>query len=165
MKWKNYFAGIAGLLLLLALDQLTKKLAVLYLKGKNAFPVISDIFELEYLENHGAAFGMFQNKRFFLLLFAIAILSLLIVLYVRLPLEKRYYPLHFTTILLCAGAIGNMIDRVFLGYVIDFLYFKWINFPIFNVADCYVVIAAFFSFFLVCFYYKDEDFTFLKRKS
>lgn len=164
MKWKNYFAGIAGLLLLLGFDQLTKRLAVMYLKGKKAFPLIQNVFELEYLENHGAAFGMLQNQRIFLLLFTVAILVILIVLYSRMPFEKRYMPLRFAGVLIGAGAIGNMLDRIFLGYVVDFLYFKWINFPVFNVADCYVVVAAFFLFLLVCFYYKDEDFAFLKRK-
>lgn len=164
MKWKNYLVGIAALFLLLGFDQLTKSLAVTHLKNKDAFPIIKGIFELEYLENHGAAFGMFQNQRVFLLLFTALILGLVIFFYLKLPFEKRYLPLRFAGILIGAGAVGNMIDRIVLGYVVDFLYFKWIHFPIFNVADCYVVVAAFFSFFLVCFYYKDEDFEFLKKK-
>ena len=56
-----------------------------------------------------------------------------------------------------AGAVGNMIDRISQGYVVDFLYFKLINFPIFNVADCYVTIAAACLVILIMFYYKDED--------
>jgi signal peptidase II len=64
-------------------------------------------------------------------------------------------------VVLTAGALGNMIDRMFHGYVIDFLYFKLINFPIFNVADCYVCISAFLFFLAIMFYYKDGDFRFL----
>ena len=56
-----------------------------------------------------------------------------------------------------SGAAGNLIDRVSQGYVVDFLYFKLIDFPIFNVADCYVVIAAFAAVFCIMFYYNDED--------
>lgn len=164
MKWRKYISGIIWLFLLLGFDQLTKWLAVKHLKNQEAFPVIRDIFELEYLENHGAAFGMFQNQRVFLLLFTIIILSLVVFLYLKLPFEKKYLPLRWSGILIGAGAVGNMIDRITLGYVVDFFYFKWINFPIFNVADCYVVIAASVSFFLICFYYKDEDFAFLKKK-
>ena len=59
--------------------------------------------------------------------------------------------------LICSGAIGNMIDRVSRGYVVDFFYFKLINFPIFNVADCYVTVAAFLLIVLIFFYYKEEE--------
>lgn len=164
MKWKNYLLGITGLILLLGFDQLTKKLAVTHLKGKPAIPILKDIFELQYLENHGAAFGLMQNQRGLLLGFTIIILILLIVFYLKLPFEKHFLPLRFVGIMIGAGAIGNMIDRFVQSYVIDFLYFKLIDFPIFNVADCYVVVAAFIAFFLIGFYYKDEDFAFLKKK-
>lgn len=164
MKWKSYLLGIIGLLLFLGLDQLTKSLAVSHLKGKAAFPVIDGIFELQYLENHGAAFGVMQNQRGLLLGFTIIILVLLALLYLKLPFTKRYLPLRVAGVLIGAGAVGNMIDRLAQGYVIDFLYFKLIDFPVFNVADCYVVTAAFLAFFLIGFYYKDEDFAFLKRQ-
>lgn len=67
-------------------------------------------------------------------------------------------------VFIAAGAVGNMIDRLFYGYVIDFFYFSLIDFPIFNVADCYVVVAAFFAAILVGFYYKEEELTFWKRE-
>ena len=67
-------------------------------------------------------------------------------------------------VLLASGAIGNMADRAIYGYVTDFLYFELIDFPIFNVADCYVVIAAFTAAFYILFYYKDEDFEIFKLK-
>ena len=66
-------------------------------------------------------------------------------------------PLALCLMMVCAGAVGNMIDRVSQGYVVDFLYFKLINFPIFNVADCYVTIAAASLVLLIMFHYKDED--------
>ena len=60
--------------------------------------------------------------------------------------------------MITAGALGNMIDRVAKGYVVDFFYFKLINFPIFNVADIYVTTATALLLIVMCFYYKDEDF-------
>jgi len=163
MKWKRYVIGLAGLLLLLGADRLTKGLAVTHLKGQEAIPVIKGVFELQYLENHGAAFGLLQNQRLLLLGFTILILGLLVFVYLKLPFSNRYLPIRLMGILIGAGALGNMIDRLFQGYVVDFLYFRLIDFPIFNVADCYVVVAAFGAFFLIAFYYKDEDFTFMKE--
>lgn len=63
-----------------------------------------------------------------------------------------------------AGALGNFIDRTLQGYVIDFFYFKWINFPIFNVADIYVTTAVILLLVLVLFYYKEEELDFIGRK-
>lgn len=78
---------------------------------------------------------------------------------------KKYMPLRICSILLIAGAVGNLIDRVRLNYVIDFFYFKLIDFPIFNVADCYVVVACIIFAFLILFYYKeDSDFDFLRKQ-
>ena len=83
-------------------------------------------------------------------------------LYGRLPHERKYIPLRICAVLVCAGAVGNMIDRVRLNYVIDFLYFNLIDFPIFNVADCYVVIACILFIILIFFYYKDSDLDFFR---
>ena len=75
----------------------------------------------------------------------------------KMPSDGKYRPLAVCLMMISAGAVGNMIDRVSQGYVVDFLYFKLINFPIFNVADCYVTIGAACLVFLIMFYYKDED--------
>ncbi|MDD7403056.1 MAG: signal peptidase II [Butyribacter sp.] len=164
MQLKKYTFGILGVVCFIVFDQLTKLWAILNLEGTQGIPVIPDVFELQYLENHGAAFGILQNQRWLLLIISFLILILLCAVYAKIPEGKRFLPLKAVSILLAAGAIGNMIDRILMGYVIDFLYFKLIHFPVFNVADCYVVIAAFAAFFLICFYYKDEDFNFLKKK-
>ena len=76
---------------------------------------------------------------------------------IRMPLTKKYVPLTICMLMVMSGAIGNMIDRVTNGYVVDFLYFRLINFPIFNVADCYVTVSAFVLVLLFMFYYKEED--------
>lgn len=164
MKWKREIIGAVLFLILLGIDQLGKSMAVTHLKDNAAVPLIKGVFELQYLENHGAAFGMLQKQRGFLLCFTVVILVVLVFLYWKLPDGKRYLPLRLIGILTGAGAVGNLIDRMMQGYVIDFFYFKLIDFPVFNVADCYVVVAAFLLFFLICFYYKDEDFDFLKKK-
>ena len=73
-------------------------------------------------------------------------------------LEKRFFFMNAICVLFFAGAIGNFIDRVMHNYVVDFFYFSLIDFPIFNVADIYVTVAAFAMIFLGLFYYKEEDF-------
>ena len=84
----------------------------------------------------------------------------------KLPDEKKFVPLRICITLITAGAAGNLIDRVVQGYVVDFLYFILIDFPIFNVADCYVVIACILFIVLILFYYKDDnDFEFLNFKN
>ncbi len=153
---KKYIFGLAGFIILLAADRLTK-LAALSIKGTDGISVIKGVFSFLYLENHGAAFGVLQNQRFFLLLLTFIILVVVIAAYIKIPFTKRYIPMGMLLILLVAGATGNMIDRIINGYVIDFLYFELIDFPIFNVADCYVVVSTVIAAFLIMFYYNDED--------
>ena len=154
--------GFAGALLF---DQFTKYMAVIKLKDQTPFVLIDGVFELRYLENRGAAFGMMQDMRFLLAAGAVIVCGLIVYLYLRMPEKRRYLPLRICAVLLCAGAAGNMIDRIRLGYVIDFFYFRLIDFPIFNVADCYVVAACIVFALLVLFYYREEeDFSFLSRE-
>lgn len=149
-------AAIA-MLFFIAFDQVTKYLAIVYLKGTNGIALIPDVFHLYYLENHGVAFGMFQGKLWFFLPFTIVITLIMMFLYCKVPDTKRYVPIRLCIVLIASGAIGNIIDRIVHQYVVDFLYFKLINFPIFNVADCYVVIAVIIFVFLMLFYYKEEE--------
>ncbi|HBA97904.1 MAG TPA: hypothetical protein DCZ23_07340 [Lachnospiraceae bacterium] len=95
----------------------------------------------------------------------VVILTAVIAAYIKIPFTKKYLPMGMVLILIVAGATGNMIDRIVQGYVIDFLYFELIDFPIFNIADCYVVIAAVLGAFLIMFYYKDEDLKVFRLKS
>lgn len=146
---------------LIIIDQYTKHLAVLHLKDKPAFPIIQGVFELNYLENRGAAFGMLQNqKSFFILISSIVLIAICYILF-KMPEEKKYNIMHILLILIASGAIGNMIDRILLEYVVDFFYFVLINFPIFNMADIYVTVACILLAIVMLFYYKDEDLEFL----
>lgn len=157
--------ALIGFAAVLFFDQFTKYMAVIKLKDQTPFVLIDGVFELRYLENRGAAFGMMQDMRFLLAAGAVIVCGLIVYLYLRMPEKRRYLPLRICAVLLCAGAAGNMIDRIRLGYVIDFLYFRLIDFPIFNVADCYVVAACIVFALLVLFYYREEeDFSFLSRE-
>lgn len=143
--------------LLVLLDQATKLAAVSALKDGGPYVLIPGVFQLQYLENRGAAFGLLQNARIFFLAVTLIALAAVIYVLVRLPLKRKYIVLRFLMVLIAAGAVGNMIDRVFLGYVRDFLYFSLIDFPIFNVADIYVTCATILLILLLLFYYKEED--------
>ncbi|MCD7955869.1 MAG: signal peptidase II [Lachnospiraceae bacterium] len=148
--------------LLLAVDQISKFLAHRYLAGNSGISLIQGAFELFYLENRGAAFGILNNCQILFVIIALLIAALAIYVYVRLPLDRVFYPLRFVCILITAGAVGNMIDRLARGYVIDFLYFSLIDFPIFNIADCYVCIGAGLAIVLLFTVYRSEEFDFLK---
>ena len=82
---------------------------------------------------------------------------------IMIPRTSHYFALEFLLVLIASGAVGNMIDRVSLGYVVDFFYFKLIDFPIFNVADIYVSVSCVLLAILLIFFYKDQDFAFLNR--
>ena len=176
---KQFLLSTVIVAVLVVIDQITKAMAVMFLKDKPAIPIIKDVFELKYLENTSAAFGMdpisllhkvFQFEIFhtnpelylnvrmgFFYLLTFVMIWLLGLLYLRIPNEKRFRYMDWIMIFMIAGAIGNLIDRVMQQYVVDFLYFKLINFPIFNVADIYVTCAAIALLILGLIYYKDED--------
>ncbi|MBO6133059.1 MAG: signal peptidase II [Lachnospiraceae bacterium] len=146
-------------------DQYTKSLAHIHLKGQPPMSIIKDFLVLQYLENRGAAFGMFQNKKVFFLIIGAAFVVFVIYYLLRLPASKKYHVLRFFLCLMCAGAIGNMIDRFRLEYVIDFIYVVYINFPIFNVADIYVTVSAFALLVLFLFVYSEEDLNLKKARN
>lgn len=152
---------IAGLI---ALDQYTKQWAKVYLKDKPAYNLINGILELNYLENQGAAFGMLPNQKVFFIFVATVILFVVGYVLIKVPDQKKYTILHFLFSLIVAGSIGNMIDRVRYDYVVDFIYFVRINFPIFNVADIYATVSAIVLLFLLLFIYKENDLYFISFK-
>lgn len=165
-KKKGMMFGLDGVLvvLLLIFDQFTKYLAVSHLKGKPSIPLIDGVLELQYLENRGAAFGMFQNQKIFILLVGIVFMAVILYFLFKLPEEKKFSVIHVLAAVIIAGGAGNMIDRFRLDYVVDFIYFSLIDFPIFNVADIYVVVATICLFIMFLFVYKDHDLEFLNLK-
>lgn len=156
-KIKSCVWGIIFAALFVALDQITKYLAVVYLKGGNSISIIENVFQLHYLENRGAAFGMLQGGKIIFVVITLILIAGMIYVYWHCPMEKRYLGVRMIITLLMAGAVGNFIDRIRLDYVIDFFYFELIDFPVFNVADIYVVCSMAALLILFLFYYKEED--------
>lgn len=156
-KPKSVLMGVIGFIILVLADQWTKKMAVLRLKDQDPIVLIKNVFELYYLENRGAAFGIFQGKRFAFLIITVVILLVLAYCFWNIPYTAKYTSLRCIIVLIGAGAVGNFIDRMSNGYVVDFFYFKLINFPVFNVADIYVTLSAVFLAILLLFKYKEED--------
>ena len=154
---KEKLAAIFGLVLLLIFDQWTKLLAISHLKGQADIELLPGIFSLHYLENHGAAFGILRDQQWVFLILAAGFLVAAVILYLRMPFTARMIPLLIITVFIAAGAVGNMIDRLFRHYVVDFLYFSLIDFPVFNVADIYITCCAVLLVLFVVFYYKDEE--------
>lgn len=151
-------------ILLLAFDQLTKYLAVTHLKNNPAFVLIDGVLELNYLENRGSAFGMLQNQKFFILFVGVVFLAVILFLLHKLPEDKKFDVVHILLAAVIAGGLGNMIDRIKLDYVVDFISFVLINFPIFNVAYCYIVVATILLFILFLFVFTEKDLEFLSFK-
>ena len=148
---------------LVGLDLMTKLWAQNTLPEK-PISLIQGVFELRYLENRGAAFGLLQNQRTFFIILTIIFLAAMVYAYMRIPSDKKYLPLRLLVIIVSAGAFGNFYDRLKLTYVRDFLYFSLIDFPIFNVADIYVTCSAVAFFILVVFVYKEDDLAFMEKK-
>ena len=121
-----------------------------------------DAFVFSYLRNSGAAWGMLSGKINLFLVFTVIVMLIVTYVIINLPATRKYTPLLITCTLLVSGAVGNFIDRVRFGYVRDFIYFKLINFPVFNVADCYVTVSVVLLIILILFVYKEDDFGFLK---
>ena len=119
-KQIRIYIYIIGLILI---DQLRKVWALSALRGTEGIAVIPNVFELSYLENRGAAFGILQDHQIFFVLITVAAAVILTWIYRRIPQTKKYIPLRISYALIMAGAFGNLIDRVFRGYVVDFFYF------------------------------------------
>ena len=156
LKRKALYGSIL-ILVLIAFDQWTKSLAAAHLKGHAAVSLIRNILELLYVENMGAAFGIMNGMRLIFVVLAPLVSAALIYICLKLPEAQRFGWLKLCAILIISGAMGNWIDRVRQGYVVDFIYFKPIDFPVFNVADIYVTCAAFGMIFLLLFYYTEEE--------
>ena len=156
-KRNHIISFFAGFLILTAADQWTKWLAVSYLKGKAPYVLWDGVFEFLYSENRGAAFGMLQGKQAFFFAVAAAVFAFVLFAMAKMPAKRRYVPMEVCLTMIASGAAGNLVDRVSQGYVVDFLYFKLIDFPIFNVADCYVTVGTALLFVLFMWFYRDEE--------
>ena len=131
--------SVLGILGCVVLDQLTKYFAQLYLQPVGTMPFIPGIMELRFVLNDGAAFSSFAGARLFLILFTgIAIAALAVYLFWKKP-PKRLE--RTALVLLIGGGLGNLIDRVRTGVVVDFFATTFVDFAVFNVADCFVCVG------------------------
>ena len=161
----HWIRGCIIILLLTILDQGSKSLVLAHLKDQPDISLIPGVLQLRYLENRGMAFGLFEGKIPVFVILCLLFFGVFIYVYARIPKSRYYLPLSVTALVMVSGALGNFIDRVCRGYVVDFIYFSLIDFPVFNIADMYVVCSGILFVILVCFRYKnDEDYDFLRIK-
>lgn len=118
-------------------------------------PVIKDVFHFSYLGNDGMAFGMLPNKKWLLIILCLVILGIIGVIIYKTKPEKMLEKVSYGMII--GGAIGNLVDRIMHGFVIDFIDVCLINYPTFNIADCFVVVGAILLCICVLFLDKKED--------
>nr|WP_300005770.1 signal peptidase II [Tissierella sp.] len=141
------------IVLIIIMDQTSKFAAVKFLKDRKPKVIIENFFQLNYVENRGAAFGILEHKRIFFV-----IITLAIIIFLSFYLIKHHGSLNILTKLsfsmLIAGAAGNLIDRIRLGYVIDFISFRFkglYSFPVFNLADTFIVISTILVVIIILF--------------
>lgn len=152
---------------LIIIDQLTKYFARTSFSDGSDYLFIPKIIRFVLHKNTGAMWGIFsdtKNSVIYLTLATVIILSLILFVYFHIPDTKKYTPLLWIIVFVFSGAIGNLIDRIFLQYVTDFICTEFINFPVFNVADCYITVSVFVLCYLILFHYTDSDLDFLSFK-
>lgn len=157
MEKKNQSAPILITIGLVLLDQLTKLWALKSLKPIHNTTVIPGVLDLTFVENRGVAFGLFSGQKWFILILTGLIAGALVYFYRTLPQKPSLKPVRLAVLLVLSGAIGNIIDRIFRSYVVDFFEFTFFDWPVFNVADIYVVVGVILLTFLILFVVKDED--------
>lgn len=156
---------LAIILFTIFLDQYSKYLVLRYLEPVDTYPLIENVFHLTYVENRGAAFSLFTNMQPFLIFVTMIFAGALIYILIKTPKTRTNLWVNLSVSCIIGGAIGNLIDRIRLNYVIDFLDFRFIKFAIFNFADVFVVCGS-ISLLLALLANKDilteEPFKFLK---
>ncbi|MCD7880103.1 MAG: signal peptidase II [Clostridiales bacterium] len=141
--------------LLVAVDQVTKYLTRVFLAGQGTLEVIPGVLGLTYVENTGMAFSAFSGFTPVLAVLSLAVSVLLVV-----AIRKKWLPPPFCQwmlTLILAGAVGNLIDRVFFGYVTDMIEVLFVQFAVFNVADCCVVGGAILLAVYIVLFWRDEE--------
>ncbi len=154
MLWIILIIGLIGI------DQITKWYFLTNQLQYDKFPIIKDFFYLTYLENRGAAFGILQNFRWVFIILTIAVVGGMIWYFIK----NRNLVLRTSLAFIISGAVGNFIDRVLRGFVVDFLDFYpfGYDFPIFNVADICINIGVFLLIIYVLFIYHEPKKTIIE---
>ena len=175
----KYIKIVLFTIILIVIDQFTKLQVIDKLDRIKGKEFINGFINFKYVENTGVAFGLFAGKIKIITIFAI-IVTLLIFLIIhiiensiinintnktsvnKVIFKRKFTILQFLLAAIIAGAIGNIIDRIKYGYVVDFFNFEFIDFPVFNVADCYVTVSAFILLFTLIFFIKEEELELVK---
>lgn len=142
-------------LVLIVIDQLTKWGIVQNFELYEEKVILPGLFSLFYIQNKGAAWGMFEGKMIFFYIITVAVVGYLIYMFQQEKNITRLSGVSFSLIL--AGAIGNFIDRLLNGYVVDMFRLDFINFPIFNVADICLTVGVVLMIIHVIFFEKEEE--------
>lgn len=137
--------------ILILIDQITKYYATIKLISIKTKPIIEDKIHFTYLENSGAAYGIFKNKPHFLLSVIFGVVTIVFALFFRAIRLDDIFIYKLSLIFIIGGAIGNLIDRIRLHYVVDFIHIKIIKSPVFNMADVFVLIGAILLIYSVLF--------------
>lgn len=164
MRKKMLIVDVLLILLLVAFDQTVKYFASALLEKQGSIVLWEGVLQLTYLKNTGGIFGVLQNQTLFILFVVIILILVVAYLLAKLPDKPKFTKLHIVLSVLLAGSLGNLTDRIRFGYVIDFIYFVGIDFPIFNVADIMISVSTFVLIGLLIFYYKEKDLDFLTFK-
>lgn len=133
---------IAIILFVIFLDQYSKYLVVAHIKPIDTYPIIPNVFHLTYAENTGAAFSFFSNMQIFLIIMTLVFIGVLIYFLIKIPNIKENRVINISLAFIIGGAAGNLLDRLRLNFVVDFLDFRMIKFAIFNFADMFVVCGS-----------------------
>lgn len=152
---------------LIIIDQISKYYARLLFMDGDSCLIIPNILRFVFHDNTGAMWGIFSDSPhsvLYLTIITLVILSIMIIVYFRIPDDKKYAPLLWVVVFVFAGAIGNLIDRICFNYVTDFIKTEFIDFPVFNIADCYITVSVFVLCYLILFKYSDNDLDFLSIK-
>lgn len=145
----------AGIFIIAILDQAAKFFAAGLLQRVETFPLIENVFHLTYVENRGAGWGMFSDHTWLLTVLTVVVIVALVGYMVAKKPENRTLLIAMT--FLTGGAVGNVIDRIRQGFVIDFFDFTLINFPVFNIADCFITVGVVILAIYIIFFSDKEE--------
>lgn len=149
---------LLAVLVLTGADQLFKQLVILYLRDRGPLVLIPRVLQLHYTENDGAMMGLLQGKTVLMIVLALAVFAVL--LYLVFSKKIRFGLVYCCLTAILAGGLGNLIDRIFRGFVVDYIEVLFVRFYIFNFADCLITVGA----FLIVFYEIYEIIRDSKRK-
>ena len=148
----NFMLVTFFIIVLVAIDQILKNLVSLNLKYATEVTIIPNLIDITYVENRGAAFGIFQNQQCFFIVFAVAMIIFFVYLIKYKNLTDKMFLV--AAVLIISGGIGNLIDRLFLGYVVDYIKLSFFS-PICNFADYCITFGTIVLIIYIIFFYKD----------